>query len=59
LSQPLDTFRPAKDRFSWTVKIKEKKGDRYASVAEVLAIQDKWLEVIQNTLDKIAKLDAK
>jgi hypothetical protein len=48
--------KPNKDRFSWTVKVKTEKGDRFARVTEVLAIQEKWLEIIQKTLDEISKL---
>ncbi|MBI5033554.1 MAG: hypothetical protein HZB51_23780 [Chloroflexi bacterium] len=44
-------------RTHWTVKIKTREGERYATVDEVVAVQDKWLEIIQSTLDKISKLD--
>jgi hypothetical protein len=48
--------KPNKDRFWWTVKIKSEKGDRYAKAAEVLAVQEKWFEIIQKTLDEISTL---
>jgi hypothetical protein len=47
--------KQGKNRFDWTVKVKSGKGDRYATVAEVMAVQDKWLEVIQKTLAEISK----
>ncbi len=59
LAELLDNgfVKPSDNRFWWTVRIKMKKGDRYATAAEVLGVQDKWLKVIQKTLDRISKLD--
>jgi hypothetical protein len=39
------------NRFWWTVKI----GDRYLTISEVLAVKDRWLKIIRETLDEIAK----
>ena len=46
-----------KNHFMWTVKIRQKQGERLATTAEVLAVQDKWFEIMQRTLDEIAKIE--
>jgi len=48
--------RTPTNRFRWTVRIKEGNRDRYVTIAEVLAVQDSWIEIMQNTLDQIAEL---
>lgn len=45
------------NRFWRTIKVKQGKKDRYATVAEILAVQDNWIDVIQNTLNELSKLD--
>ena len=45
------------NRFFWTVKIEDRSnGGRYVTIPELLAVQDKWLEIVQKTLDQIAQL---
>jgi hypothetical protein len=38
-------------RTGWTVKIKSEDGERLVSIVEILAVQDKWIKVIQQTLN--------
>ena len=49
--------RQSENPFWWTVRIKEKKDDRLATVVEMLAAQDKWIEIIQKTLDELAETE--
>lgn len=46
--------RRGTNRFVWTVRTTEGHRDRDATVAEMLAIQDRWLEPIRTTLGEIA-----
>jgi len=45
------------NRFWWTVKIKTGRTERYAKIAELLAVQDKWLEILQATLNAWSETD--
>jgi hypothetical protein len=45
-------FKPG-NRFNWTVKLRD--GNRYLKIAECLAVQDKWLDIIKDTLDELAQ----
>jgi len=42
------------DRFYWTVKVRV--GNRLLTIAEVLAVQDQWLNIIQETLKELARI---
>lgn len=42
--------KPAGKPFRWTVK---KAGNQYVTIAECLAFQDRWLEMIRETIDKL------
>lgn len=46
----------SESRFQRTVKIKQGKRGRYVTIPEILAVQEKWLEIIQNTLNEFSKL---
>ncbi len=45
------------NKFWWTVSIKKPKGERYAKATEVLAVQNKWLEIVRQTLDRLAEME--
>jgi len=49
----------SKNRFMWTLQIKQGKRTRYPDVAEVMAVQDKWIEIIQKTLNTISEANEK
>ncbi|MCB9134861.1 MAG: hypothetical protein H6636_05520 [Anaerolineales bacterium] len=46
-----------KGPFQRTVKIKDGKKDRYATIAELMAIQDPWLALIEKTLNQMASIE--
>lgn len=46
------------NRFVWTVKVKIPQGARFARIGEVLAVQDKWLALIQDTVNRLAEAGA-
>lgn len=39
------------NKFTWTVR----RADRYVTIAECLAVQDKWLEIIQDTINQLLR----
>ena len=40
------------DKFTWTIK---KRNNQYITISEILAVQDKWLQIIRDTADKLRK----
>lgn len=44
-------------KFWWTVNIKRPKGERYPKATEILDVQDKWIEIIQQALNRLAELE--
>ena len=44
-------------RFWRTVKVKQGKKARYVTVAKILAVQDEWIDVIQNKLNELSILN--
>jgi hypothetical protein len=49
------TVYKSPDRFLWTVK---KRSNEYLTIPECLAVQDKWLDVIQETVNELLKVQA-
>lgn len=49
--------KQTKSLFLRTVKVKQGRNDRYVEVAEILDVQDQWIEIIQQTLDEITKIE--
>jgi hypothetical protein len=49
------TVYKSPDRFLWTVK---KRGNKYLTIPECLAVQDQWLDVIQETVNELVKAQA-
>ncbi len=38
------------NKFAWTIK---KRNNQYVTIAEVLAVQDRWFEIIRDTTNKL------
>ena len=45
----------ARERFTWTVKVKQGSRARNLKIAEIMAVQVKWFEIIRKTLDDISR----
>ena len=49
------TVYKSPDRFLWTVK---KRSNQYLTIPECLAVQDKWLDVIRETVNELVQVQA-
>ena len=50
--------RRNQNRFYWTVMIRTGNKARYVTVTEILGVQDKWLEILQATLNALSEAGA-